>query len=366
VYKKWYLKFLNKSEEILGDNCANVIKHVIALCSAQPRALEIAVVELSKLEIDDELNFAKIWLRNFLNVYNARYRLKSFENQNVLFALLYGHKVELDDRVSLLIRKSILTNSIADIDITKTMIVPRTSAIAFLNTEFENDLHYLESFKSELNLAVMKHLNSSAEALSLIETGDILEGFTHVWLKIRLAAAAANKMDSISVKDLFGFSKFSEVPRQFMFNITLPNKTVEVKSYSHPKIQTNTNNTKEDYMNFLGSVSDITLDDENPFVVFKSPKGTPFDGALLFRVYESGSSCDKYGFIFIECKSRKEVFNKTKSDGVPEDEYDLIDSLKTKQSKQGWDMSLVAIELKNSHGYVFSPVIEALAEKRGT
>lgn len=238
----------------------------------------------------------------FIGAFDLGYLIDTGDvDDDVLYALVFGKKVPLNDKGMKMLRKSIITNALRDAVVPNPVVTPRGSLLmlAYLSGRrldmIDKDVKY-PTAQELLNpfYCFFMLLRSTLSMLVRGQEGDSLELITEWWLKCRFAAAAevalrADIRKPVRLDEFFPFlsSEFGALPfvvvptsAQYFIGKNSTGRSLPVIS-KKPRRKLMTDVVK-DFNRATLAVDTLSS------AYFESPEGQGFDHFISLSIVEPG------------------------------------------------------------------------------
>ena len=257
-----------------------ILLYVAACVNTLPRVTETVEKYLTKhsdRSIDQK--FIQELFLDLRNVLTIRYAWKQFPDENLLYSIIFGKKIYLDDTVQRYIISSILLNSVETCSPKVDEIVPISS------------LTVLAGIKDVIEKNIMKwtkevYEDAVQEIVNLAENGAAeripFESFFANWMRYRwLIARAADK--KVTLAELLGIQEEIALPEAEVFNKAL-NVEATTSFLNRGDFDTLKVDSNKDAAEHLQELEGIKVDANHPIAVRRGAKDDKFN--LLIIIYQ--------------------------------------------------------------------------------
>ena len=302
IIKNWWLRDTDVSVTELDKFRLTLIANTI---KQLPRMVEFAAPVVREAFVASEGNstvMTSIVVKNIFDrikvELSARYPSGQLSaNYSRIYSLVFEEAVPLDNITMKMIRKSIFTNCLADVD--EDFVFYPEASIAMLAKLGKNAKNILDSFFC-FNRLFDNLIDSIRDTTP---AGSVLEVVVAGWLQIRIAAAKRIGLRTLSLDTLLSLPEISGDLQEF----TLPKSDIYfVKAYSRDSLPLLNRNSEIKYAKAFNS--NVKLSSREPFVVHESLKRQRYDFMISFllanQAASEGSSNDLEAYVvFLEQKS---------------------------------------------------------------
>jgi hypothetical protein len=270
-------------------------------------------------EVDNK--YVKDLFEDIFNQMRSRYEFTELFPSITTFRNIINEKSQaLDQQSLLLVRKSVLINSLRDTR-PRSKLFPKTSIASIYLAACDTTSSYPERFTVMVKAMMESLIN---RVINFKRAGDLLETVGNDFLRLKIQAMSAN-LSEIRMDEFFllPVENYTLIKPLTVVRMQLPNPTIRLEEYEH--VLELDSHTEAGRTAFYKSLATLNISEGNPLALFKiTEEEEGFDQLMVVRNLNKPESPF---LIFFDYESKRE--SSKAYVGIPnEDQKDYILKLK--------------------------------------
>jgi hypothetical protein len=325
----------DESAEKCSTAARQALVRVAATLNSMPRGLELAQDEFRcRIDRTTQPRTLVVTPQLIEQVYEGvmkQFRAKypslvhsGLPEPDLMFALVYGKRAEMDARVVNGIRGSLFVNSLQCTEFPIGDSVPRLllrSSIVSLNAAIGADTYGAAATGVYLRRIFEITQKWAAEFKDISAIGKMLEDLAVAWMELRLAVAVQAGKRVVPLEEMLNLKVLkradSGVLSEYLCDsITLPQRlfpTIQMKEKCYKRGVLDA----QPCAALIEELDGIQLTSSKPCVVLRAAEGDCWDHALAFLGREVGEKARPKRIVFFDTKSAQELLRETQSGVTP-------------------------------------------------
>jgi hypothetical protein len=269
-------------------------------------------------EVDNK--YVKDLFEDIFHQMRRRYEFTELFPSITTFRNIINEKSQaLDQPSMLLVRKSVLINSLRDTR-PRSKLFPKTSIASIYLAACDTTSSYPERFTVMVKAMMESLIN---RVINFKRAGDLLETVGNDFLRLKIQSMSAN-LSEIRMDEFFllPVENYTLIKPLTVVRMQLPNPTIRLEEYEH--VLELDSHTEAGRTAFYKSLATLNISEENPLALFKTTEEEGFDQLMVVR---NLNKPDSPFLIFFDYESKRE--SSEAYVGIPnEDQKDYILKLK--------------------------------------